>query len=193
MAKGRKMEAKKKNVSLRLSQSDVERIRHIADRLGVKESDVLRFTIKQTLVKLAPFQEETYQGVDLMPVLLEVGEEMVRFFDFGTEQLDNIINGDLDDSRRRVDSEDLKLLALSSVNGEYARLKLNSDADIYVEDEASLKQYLLTKYFATKTDSRKPSSSALDAQEKPVGAWTPVIKKGGSGFSLNKRMIPKTA
>ncbi len=187
------MESKKKNVSLRLSQSDVEKIRHIADRLGVKDSDVLRFSIKQMLVKLAPFHEESYRGIDLMPALLEVGEEMVRFFDLGAEQLHRIVNTDLDDPSRRIDQEDLKLLALSSVNGEYARLKLNSDSEIYVEDEESFKDYFLNKYFSGKNQQRQPETGTKGEKEKQGGAWTPVIQKGGSTFSLSRKMIPKTA
>ena len=53
------MDAKKKNVSLRMSQSDIDKVKAVSDRLGVKETDVLRFAVKQMLQKLAPFQVES--------------------------------------------------------------------------------------------------------------------------------------
>ncbi|TNC82156.1 MAG: hypothetical protein C9356_05740 [Oleiphilus sp.] len=172
------MEAKKKNVSLRMSQSDIDKVKAISDRLGVKEADILRFAVKQILQKLAPFQEESYRGIDLMPALLEVGEELVRFFDFNTEQLAEIINDESGQGPRNIDLDDLKLLALSGVNGQYARLKLNSQSAAVVDDEASFKAYFMNKYFATE----------LPQTEKKVGEWKPFLTKSGDRLSM-----PKTA
>lgn len=172
------MDAKKKNVSLRMSQSDIDKVKAVSDRLGVKETDVLRFAVKQMLQKLAPFQEESYRGIDLMPALLEVGEDLVRFFDFSTDQLAEIINGGSGTGQRNIDLDDLKLLALSGVNGKYARLKLNAESAMVVDDEASFKAYFMNKYFATE----RPQT------EKKVGEWKPFLTKNGDRLSM-----PKTA
>src|SRR3990167_5420115 len=170
------METKKKNVSLRMSPNDIDKIRHIADRLGVKESDVLRFSVKQMLTRLAPFQEDSYHGVDLMPALLEVGQDMVRFFELGVEQLNEIVNQGIAESGRCIDPEDLKLLALSSANGKYARLKLSGESHIEVSDEEGFRDYFLEKYF--RTDSQKPEQGKAEPVDSPVKTereWTPFV------------------
>ena len=140
------MEAKKKNISLRLSQNDIERVSLVAQRLDVKESDLLRFAIKQMLDKLAPFQDAAYAGTDLLPVLMEVGEELSGFFEFSGEQLEEIVNAGVKDEGRLIECADLKLLAMASVNQEYVRLKLNNLADSEDREGNGLKEYLKSKY-----------------------------------------------
>ena len=183
------METKKKNVSLRMSPNDIDKIRHIADRLGVKESDVLRFSVKQMLTRLAPFQEDSYHGVDLMPALLEVGQDMVRFFELGVEQLNEIVNQGIAESGRCIDPEDLKLLALSSANGKYARLKLSGESHIEVSDEEGFRDYFLEKYF--RTDSQKPEQGKAEPVDSPVKTereWTPFVAGASKDSFTNNEM-----
>lgn len=182
------METKKKNVSLRMSPNDIDRIRHIADRLGVKESDVLRFSVKQMLTRLAPFQEDSYHGVDLMPALLEVGQDMVRFFELGVDQLNAIVNQGVTESERCIDPEDLKLLALSSANGKYARLKLSGESHQDVTDDEGFKDYFLEKYF--RTEGYKPESAnsdQVDSSVKTEREWMPFVASASKeSFTTSK-------
>jgi hypothetical protein len=150
MQKADIMESKKKNISLRMSQTDIDRVRLIARRLEVKESDILRFAIKQMLTRMAPFQEDSYRGKDLMPALLAIGEELSAYFELTGVQLDHIVNDGVSDELQKVEQEDLTLLALSSVNQEYARLKVNAYNDMNTRGGAAgLKEYLTNKYFNT--------------------------------------------
>jgi hypothetical protein len=189
------MDTKKKNVSLRVSPNDMDKIRHIADRLGVKESEVLRFSVKQMLTHLAPFQEASFRGVDLMPALLEIGQDMVRFFEFSVEQLDRIVNRGVDDGGRRIDQEDLKLLALSGMNGRYAQLKLQSEAHPEVTDEDSFNRYFMDKYFSA---DRNDGQEGREGQEEaPKVPWErmpettrPVTAVAGLG---EPRLLPPGA
>lgn len=172
-------EIKKKNMSLRMSQHDLDKIQRLATRLGVKESDLMRFAVKQLLTKLAPFQETTFQGTDLMPALLELGEEITDFFELGSEELDLIVNGNLDDTNRRIALDDLRLLALSSANREYAQLKLRGyreDEHITVDEDVSIKEYLREKYFNRAGKVKSAVSSSPDWRNQ-LGAVTRAIPK----------------
>tara|TARA_R110001592_G_scaffold7676_1_gene42540 strand:- start:1414 stop:1926 length:513 start_codon:yes stop_codon:yes gene_type:complete len=168
------MEAKKKNVSLRMSQSDIEKVKQIAGRLDVKESEVLRFAVKQMLTRLALFNEQSYKGVDLMPALLDTGEDLIRFFDLDAEQLNQIINSDLKEDGRAVDPEDLKLFALSSINERYARMKLNFEFHQNIQDVSDFKAYFMQKYFSH------------EASDEGNTKWNPFSGKPESSFSMPK-------
>lgn len=149
------MDAKKKNVSLRMSHQDIDKIQHIAKRLDVKEVDIIRFAVKQMLNSLAPFQEQAYKGLDLMPALLEVGSDLASFFELSSEELDRIVNTGIQDNKQRIDVEDLRLLALFGVNEQYARMTLESRTKEIAAngcaEEVSLKEYLVSKYFRQAT------------------------------------------
>lgn len=159
------MESKKKNVSLRLSQQDIDRIALLSERFEVKESDVMRFAIKQVLAKLAPFQDESFTGVDLIPALIEEAEGLIGFFEFGGDDLDAIVNRGVTDSGRKIDKEDLSLLAVASLNPDYARIKL-SNGDAQAEGKCGdVKEYILSKYIRglqnTRKQIRRPELSKL--------------------------------
>lgn len=152
------MDAKKKNVSLRMSHQDIDKIQHIAQRLDVKEVDIIRFAVKQMLNSLAPFQEQAYKGIELMPALLEVGPDLASFFELSSEELDRIVNTGIQDKKQHIDVEDLRLIALFGVNEEYARMALESKIKKHAanssSEEISLKEYLMSKYFRQATTRR---------------------------------------
>ncbi len=104
-------EGRKQAVSLRLSAGDIRRIKKLADRIGARDSDVVRFAIKMMLHRMLPLTDPTVRGRALVPVLAEWGPEVVRHFELDPVTLSEIVNGDAPDEER-VELEDLTLLAM---------------------------------------------------------------------------------
>jgi hypothetical protein len=146
------MELKKQNISLRMNTSDLRKVKQIAQRLGARESDVFRFAIKSTLAKLSPLYELQAHGSDLVPVFMEVGPELAKYFDLDSSRLDRIINDGVEDPTKRVDRDDLELLALSRLEANYMALKLRERGArpaAQTDGPATLlREYLLQKYLS---------------------------------------------
>lgn len=140
---------KKQVVSMRLNATDLGRIKEIARRLKVRESDVYRFAIKTTLTKLAPFYDTEMRGKDLLPIFIEICAELTGYFDLDTDSLDRLINGDLSDPGKRVDKDDIRLLSMLGMPEQYIYVKLRELANKPVEHKgtsALVRQYLFEKY-----------------------------------------------
>lgn len=156
------MEYRKKNISVRLSESDIKRTKEASNRLGVKESELFRFGVKIMLRKLTPLNEGDLKGVDLIPAWLEWGDELAEYFDLDIEQLDLIFNHGVEESQR-VDASDFDLMMLSRLNGSYIVKKLSEKLGRKIEaDQArqELKNYLFEKYVNHRTlsDAREQKS-----------------------------------
>ena len=162
------IEGRKRAVSIRMNVADVRRIKKLAQRLNVRDSDVIRFAIKAMLGRLMPFYEPEARGRNLVPVLIEAGVEFLRFFDLDTARLDAIINGEVE-PERRVSREDLALIALAGIREPYAALKLSELKDggddrlLQSSDvSSSIRQYLYQKYVYR-------ASGEVDAAEEAAG------------------------
>jgi hypothetical protein len=157
------VETRKKAISIRMSTADVRRVKKLAQRLNVRDSDVIRFAVKGMLARLGPLYEPEAQGRNLVPVLVEAGAEFLRFFDLDANRLDTIINGDVE-PEKRVAREDLALLALSGVQEPYAALKLselnNTDERLLRSSDlsSSIRQYLYDKYIYRPGAERESAS-----------------------------------
>jgi hypothetical protein len=134
-----------------MNETDVSKVKKLAARLGVRDSDVIRFAVKSALARLGPLYDKRITGRHLVPVFVEYGSELLRFFDFDATRLDTIIN-DGAETERRVDNDDIALLALTGTQEPYAALKL-SELDRTERRErtreelsASLRNYLYSKY-----------------------------------------------
>src|SRR5579862_4204848 len=90
------MEQRKQAVSIRLGDGDVRNIKRIAKRLGVRDSDIIRFAIKSALARLGPLCDESIRGRNLVPVLVESGDDLIRYFELDAYRLETIINSDAD-------------------------------------------------------------------------------------------------
>lgn len=151
------MDLKKQNISLRMNTSDLRKVKQIAQRLQRRESDVFRFAIKSTLAKLGPLSELQACGSDLLPVFMELGPELAKYFDLDSIQLDRIVNQGVQDLGHRVDRDDLELLALSGMEEHYVFLKLRERTQgqnksmVEGEPATMLREYLLHKYLARVT------------------------------------------
>jgi len=142
-----KMSSKKQSVSVRLSLRDVEKIKKIAVRLNVSDSDVILFSIKGMLSKLRPLSDSTITGYQLLPVFIEHGNEVSRHFDLDAEKLDHIIN--MSDSNNNIDRADLELIAMQSMYPNYLKMQLESLLSTQVDEKElpqNLRKYLYSKY-----------------------------------------------
>lgn len=141
------VDQRKQAVSIRLGESDIRNIKRIANRLGVRDSDVIRFAIKSMLNRIAPLCDQAIRGRNLVPVLVESGDELIRYFELDTFRLESIINGHVD-AGRQVDRDDIALLAMSGLREEYLAMRLKdgeADGDAGVP-APSLRRYLYDKY-----------------------------------------------
>jgi len=142
------VEQRKQAVSIRLGESDIRNIKRIAKRLGVRDSDVIRFGIKSALNRIAPLSDPGIRGRNLVPVLVESGDELIRYFELDAFRLDTIINENAE-SGRQVDYDDIALLAMSGLREEYLVMRLSDGSDGSPEPSPrsrSLRGYLYDKY-----------------------------------------------
>ena len=150
------LDQRKQAVSIRLGDSDIRNIKRMAKRLGVRDSDVIRFAIKSTLNRVAPLGDQAIRGRNLVPVLVESGDELIRYFELDAFRLETIINEHVEEARQ-VDRDDIALLAMSGLRDEYLMMRLN-DGEGVSGDSAlparSLRHYLYDKYVYRNAEQR---------------------------------------
>ncbi len=154
------VDQRKQAVSIRLSESDIRNIKRIAKRLGVRDSDIIRFAIKSTLNRITPLCDHAIRGRNLVPVLVESGDELIRFFELDAFRLESIINDGVEEERQ-VDRDDIALLAMSGLRAEYLAMRLK-DGDAASENSGihpviqphSLRGYLYDKYVYRNSEPR---------------------------------------
>src|ERR1700684_1274996 len=95
----------------------------MAKRLDVRDSDIIRFAIKSTLNRIAPLCDQAIRGRNLVPVLVESGDELIRYFELDAFRLEGIINDNVDGGRQ-VERDDVALLAMSGLRDEYLVMRL---------------------------------------------------------------------
>lgn len=172
---------RKQNISVRMSASDLRRIRDIAVRLQVRESDVFRFAVRSSLAKLTPLQDNNSVGSDLVPVFIEFGSELTSFFELDPDRLEAIINGKMSNSEKKVDRDDIELLALSGIQDNYLYMRLKelvSQNKEGLPPSLLLRQYLLDKYVNGSAErrhtSKQEASASLAAAAAPVADLRPL-------------------
>ncbi len=157
------VEQRKQAVSIRLGDSDIRNVKRIAKRLGVRDSDIIRFAIKSTLSRIAPLCDPAIRGRNLIPVLVESGDELIRYFDLDAFHLDAIINDQVEE-KRQVDRDDIALLAMSGLREEYLLMRLDAGDGGPADTEVSarsLRRYLYDKYVYRVADSH-PQKAARE-------------------------------
>ena len=160
-------DARKQAVSLRVSISDLRRVKKLAQRLGARDSDVIRFALKTMLARLAPLCDNSVRGRALVPVFIEAGSDLFHHFDLDTARLDEIVN-DGATKEQQVESDDLHRIAIASMQQSYTKLRLNkmppgptSEGEAPPLDDplnGPLRGYLYSKYVDVDTTSDAASS-----------------------------------
>jgi hypothetical protein len=119
------VESRKQAVSLRISSSDLRKIKKLAQRLGARESDVFRFALKTMLVRLGPLCDLNLRGRALLPVFVEAGSDILHHFDIDAPGLNSIVNDGVTQGQE-VEVDDLHLIAMAGMQQAYAKLSLNN-------------------------------------------------------------------
>jgi hypothetical protein len=155
------MEKKKRAVSIRMSATDLSNIKRLAKRLGVRDSEVIRYAVKTLVAKLAPLNDPQARGYSLLPVFVESGTDFFQHFELDALRLESIINDGVADEAR-VERGDLQLIAMSGYQPAVMRAQLAglpSDGNASVEPEQALRQYIYGKYIYNGHVIRRPSSA----------------------------------
>ena len=156
-------EGRKRAVSLRVSTADLRKLKLLAQRLGARDSDVIRFAVKTLLRRLELLCDQSIQGRALLPVFIQEGSEFFHHFELDGARLEKIVNEGVS-KEQEVEADDLKLIAMAALEQAYARLGVprgtalsTDDAHASVRDplRGQLRGYLYSKYVA---------------QESPTGA-----------------------
>lgn len=181
-------DSRKQAISIRMNRSDVRNVKRLAERLGARDSDVIRFAIKLMLSRLALLQDPAIRGRNLIPVFIEAGPELLRHFELDASKLASIINDGVDEARL-VDRGDIELIAMNALQRSYLKYRMAGlrrvrNADTFVngtngsaadehrnghaqlpgdDDESfehSLRQYLYEKYlYSAQSDSNGHTSN----------------------------------
>ena len=165
------VDQRKQAVSIRLGEGDLRNIKRMAQRLGVRDSDIIRFAVKSMLNRIAPLCDDAIRGRNLVPVLVESGDELIRYFELDAYRLDSIINEHAGASTR-VDRDDIALLAMSGLREEYLVMRMQNGAAAPLESGPgrSLRNYLYDKYVYRNEDPRQSERVVLAADiESGVG------------------------
>jgi hypothetical protein len=149
-------EGRKKALSLRVSTTDLRKVKLLAQRLGARDSDVIRFALKSMLARLAPLCDHSLHGRALLPVFIEAGSDLFHHFDLDTTRLEEIVNDGVSKAQE-VESEDLKLIAMAGTQHTFAKLRLNKVTPAFADERADtedalsgrVRGYLYSKYVDT--------------------------------------------
>ena len=190
-------EGRKQAISLRLSSGDIRRIKKLADRLGTRDSDVVRFAIKMMLHRMLPLTDPAVRGRALIPVLAEWGPEAVRHFELDAATLDEIVNADAPDEQR-VEPEDLTLLTMVSAQESYAKLSLRalmppSSPPVHGDRRDaspvnSMRRHLYAKYgFAAPGGQATAAPGSAESATPATKPATASTGTNGSATSGNRR------
>jgi hypothetical protein len=135
---------RKKAISIRLASSDVRLVKAIASRLGARDSDVVRFALKLLLGRVALLADGDVRGRRMIPMLVEIGDELIRHFELDASRLRALVNDGVSDSQR-VEDADITLMALSASGANYVDLQLEESHGSRNPTEG-IRHYLIDKY-----------------------------------------------
>ena len=164
------VDQRKQAVSIRLGESDIRNIKRMARRLGVRDSDIIRFAIKSTLSRIAPLCDPAIRGRNLVPVLVESGDDLIRYFELDAFRLEGIINENVEEGRQ-VESDDIALLAMSGLREEYLVMRLKDGSSTPLDtapQHRSLRRYLYDKYVYRSGDQPRDAVHADGAANGTV-------------------------
>jgi hypothetical protein len=151
-------------------------LKQIAKRLGVRDSDIVRYAIRSMFGRLGPRCDEAIAGRNLLPVLVESGDELIRYFELDAYRLESIINQHAD-ADLRVDRDDIALLAMSDLRDEYLHMRMihgnGASAEASVTPR-SLRSYLYEKYVYRTAEGKEaarptaPAAAEARVIERPA-------------------------
>ncbi len=142
------MTDRKHIVSLRLNNDDRRAIQSIASRLLVRESDMYRLAVSQLLARLETLLDSSCRGFELLPLFLELREELNYNLGFKKPQLYKIINYKELSPEKLVPMSDIELLILPHHAVRNRLAKLHQVEENNIDTDVWLKLYFEQKYFS---------------------------------------------
>jgi hypothetical protein len=142
---------KKKVVSIRIHDSDHNKIKLVAKRLQVRESDIFRYAIKSLLKKTLPLQHDRPRQDEVIAMLVDLVQELTYYLGLDTEHMQSVIAEVTNRHINELDDEDIELLVLSGIPDRNYLSRLQQVTDISNQDYdpgVALRNYLLEKYTA---------------------------------------------
>jgi len=133
----------KQLVSMRLESSQLDQVQALASRLCIRESDLYQLAVSFTLNKLQCLTDERYSGRDLLPLLLDIREDMNKSLKISKYILFKIVNTP---PNKFVEMTDIELLLTPKKD---IKAYLQRLGEVTAEDEDSedcLRRYILNKY-----------------------------------------------
>lgn len=164
------MENNMKNISVRLNFMDIQKIKELAVRLGIRESDLFRFSVKSMLEKLFRLNDKNVRGADLIPLWLECGDFLMDNFELDSTKLDEIFNQNLTEIDHRIDSDDIELMAMSKLNPIYMVKKLSALCDKQIDPKCAndiFRKYLYSKYILGARYEYKQDAQSFAINKEP--------------------------
>jgi len=167
------IDQRKQAISIRLGGSDLRNVKRIAKRLGVRDSDIIRYAIKSMLGRIAPLCDEAVAGRNLVPVLIESGDELIRYFELDAYRLERIINEHAE-AELRVERDDIALLTMNGLREQYLVMRLK-DGNWNTADSAerSLRNYLYDKYVYRSADAKPVELQVVAETDARTGLQRP--------------------
>jgi hypothetical protein len=138
----------KEMVAIRLTPVARRKIKAVAARLRIKESDMLRFAIDIALQHLEPLSDQVKEGAEIMAPIIEHGSLFVRSLEMDVAEVDRILNGDLENPALRVETPDVEMALSGRQNSGYVDWwKERVTAPPAIDSRAlETKTYLYEKY-----------------------------------------------
>lgn len=191
---------RKQAISLRLRVSDIRRIKRLAERIGVHDSDIIRYALKTMLARLSPLCDPGVRGRSLVPVFIDSGVDLLQHFSLDSERLDDIINSDAP-SQERVEPEDIQLMALMGLQRSYAKLSLRqlqeqiqaapaSDSGLDDTLTSSFRRHLYQKYVNGESGDGEPAAKEArpaDPASHPAGGRAARARAGQPPRAVQKK------
>ena len=138
----------KEMAAVRLEPAARRKIKVLAARLRVRESDVIRYAIEGALAELHLLCDQSLEGRDLVAAFVERGSELGRLLDLDVPKLSAILNEDLVDESKRVPREDVAMLLGGRQTKDYVDwlVRVSTGKDTPPTECLEPKTYLKAKY-----------------------------------------------
>ena len=139
----------KRSVSIRINTSDFGKIKTIARRLRVRESEVFRYLMRRSLKAVGPLYQNDTRHREIFDVLMEDNGELISEFNLGTDKLGDLFEQIRSQDGKPLDEDDLELLAMLNMPEKFLALRLSEILGQKIEPSevlARLNEYLESKY-----------------------------------------------
>ena len=139
----------KRSVSIRMNTSDFGKIRTIARRLRVRESEIFRYLMRRSLKAVGPLYQNDTRRREMIYVLMENNGGLISEFNLDTEKIARLFEQVCSQDDEQLDDDDLELLAMVNMPEKFLALRLSEIVGQKIEPSdaaATLNEYLDNKY-----------------------------------------------